>query len=426
MNTRCKSERKFSGHGMDRRSLLASGAALTAGALIAPNTTWAQSAERVRRIGWLSDTAGVRPTFSAALRELGWVEGRNISVETRSTQGQRERSAELAKELVAAQVEVIVAVAPIPIRAAAQATREVPIVMAWWGGSDLVESGVIASYARPGGNVTGVDMLLSALDAKRLDVLRQAVPKATKIAVFAHNAQIFEQERPVVREVARNSGLTLEIDQPGDSPRPRPRHSARAVASGRSGHRVDPRGCNRRRNPGEVEPEPQTLPSTNKHTARARPGRPHNPRACARRQWSVCARRRRCLAHLNPCFGRILNLPFAGREVRHEHVLRSGTAVRRARREPAITPRARRPTNGGSADGASHPPGATRRARAQDRLAQQYGRRAADAQRGHACRGPGPSEKATMRPGRALRTSQHDKLSQVGLASSTAFSKNPQ
>jgi putative tryptophan/tyrosine transport system substrate-binding protein len=211
MNTRCRSERNFSGQGMDRRSLLASGAALTAGALIAPNTTWAQSAERVRRIGWLSDTAGVRPTFSAALRELGWVEGRNISVETRSTQGQRERSAELAKELVAAQVEVIVAVAPIPVRAAAQATREIPIVMAWWGGPDLVESGVIASYARPGGNVTGVDMLLSALDAKRLDLLRQVAPRATKIAVLVHNPQIFEQEAPAVREVARKSGLTLEI-----------------------------------------------------------------------------------------------------------------------------------------------------------------------------------------------------------------------
>ena len=145
------------------------------------------------------------------MRELDWVEGRNISFETRNTQGQRERSPELAKELVAAKVNVIVAVAPIAIRAAAQATREIPIVMAGWGGPDLVESGVIASYARPGGNVTGVDMLLSALDAKRLDVLRQAVPKATKIAVLVHNPQIFEQDRPAVREVARKSGLTLEI-----------------------------------------------------------------------------------------------------------------------------------------------------------------------------------------------------------------------
>ena len=128
---------------------------------MAPRTSLAQPAERMRRIGWLSDTAGVRPTFSAALRDLGWVEGRNISFETRNNQGQRERSPELAKELVAARVDVIVAVAPIAIRAAAQATSEIPIVMAWWGGPDLVESAVIASYARPGGNVTGVDMLVS-------------------------------------------------------------------------------------------------------------------------------------------------------------------------------------------------------------------------------------------------------------------------
>jgi len=102
-------------------------------------------------------------------------------------------------------------VTPIAIRAAAPATREIPIVMAWWGGPDLVESGVIASCARPGGNVTGVDMLQSVLDAKRLDLLRQVAPKATKIAVLVHNPQIFERDRTAVREVARKSGLTLEI-----------------------------------------------------------------------------------------------------------------------------------------------------------------------------------------------------------------------
>jgi putative tryptophan/tyrosine transport system substrate-binding protein len=208
MNKRCLQSRRL---GVRRRSVLVGGVALTAGALIVPRFTLAQPAERVRRIGWLSDTAGVRPTFSAALRDLGWVEGRNISFETRNNQGQRERSPELAKELVAARVDVIVAVAPIAIRAAVQATSEIPIVMAWWGGPDLVESAVIASYARPGGNVTGVDMLVSELDAKRLDLLRQVVPRATKIAVLVHSPQIFEQERTAVREVARKSGLTLEI-----------------------------------------------------------------------------------------------------------------------------------------------------------------------------------------------------------------------
>ena len=187
MNTRRGAERQFRGHGVKRRSVLAGSVALTAGSLMAPNTARAQPAERARRIGWLSGTTGVRSTLNEGLRELGWIEGRDIAFEVRNAEGQRERSLPLAKELVAAQVEIIVAVAPLAIRAARQATNEIPIVMAWWGGPDLVEAGLIASYARPGGNVTGVDMLLSALDAKRLDILRQAVPKATKVAVLIHN-----------------------------------------------------------------------------------------------------------------------------------------------------------------------------------------------------------------------------------------------
>ena len=173
----------------------------------------------MRRLGWLSGTADLqlRATLTEALRELGWVDGRNIDFERRNHDGQRDRAVSVARELVAAKVELIVAVAPVAIRAAMQATSDVPIVMAWWGGPDLVEAGVIASYARPGGNVTGVDMLLSVLDAKRLDVLRQAVPKTTKIAVLIHNRQTFEPQMPAVREVARKAGLTLEIVDTRDS-----------------------------------------------------------------------------------------------------------------------------------------------------------------------------------------------------------------
>ena len=218
MNTRCGSERQFGGPGVSRRSALACSVALTTAALIGPRSIRAQPAERVRRVGWLSGTHSVvRPTISEPLRQLGWVEGRNIAFEVRYTEGQRERVLPFAKELVAAQVEIIVAVAPTAIRAAMQATSEVPIVMAWWGGPDLVESGVITSYARPGGNVTGVDMLLYALDAKRLDVLRQAVPKATKVAVLIHNRKDFEPQMPPVREVARKAGLNLEIFDTRDS-----------------------------------------------------------------------------------------------------------------------------------------------------------------------------------------------------------------
>ena len=86
MKTQCGAKRQFDGRGVNRRSLLAGGAALTAGTLMAPRIARAQPAERVRRIGWLSGTAGVRSTLNEALRELGWVEGRNISFETRNTE----------------------------------------------------------------------------------------------------------------------------------------------------------------------------------------------------------------------------------------------------------------------------------------------------------------------------------------------------
>jgi putative ABC transport system substrate-binding protein len=202
----------------------------------------AKASERMRRIGYLSGTdIRLRPTLSEALRELGWIEGRNIvvkAVDGHNFDGQRERAIPLARELVAADVDLAIAAAPAAIRAAMQATSAIPIVVAWWGGPDLVESGEIASYARPGGNVTGVDMVLSLLDAKRLDVLHQAVPKATRIAVLVHNRQIFEQERPAVREVARQSGLTLEIVETRDSSsgyddalRPLPARSATPCSS---------------------------------------------------------------------------------------------------------------------------------------------------------------------------------------------------
>jgi putative ABC transport system substrate-binding protein len=209
--------RQFGRQGVRRRSVLAGGAALTVGALMAPAAVRSQPAERMRRIGWLSSTAGVRATLNEPLRELGWIEGRNIAFEVRIGESQSERTLLQAKELVAAQVEIIVAVAPLAVRAAMQATSEIPIVMAWWGGPDLVDSGIISSYARPGRNVTGVDMLLSALDGKRLDVLRRAVPKATKVAVLIHNRQRFEPQMPPVREIARKAGLSLEIFDTRDS-----------------------------------------------------------------------------------------------------------------------------------------------------------------------------------------------------------------
>ncbi len=192
-----------------RRSVLA----LCAAALALPGTGAAQPAQGMRRIGWISfaGTPGPRPTFVDAVRELGWIEGRNLTVEVRHAEGRHERLRSLARALVAADVDLIIAIAPTAILAVRRATDTVPIVMAWWGGPDLVTSGVIASYARPGGNITGVDMLLSALDAKRLDLLREAVPAVRKVGVLIHSQALFEPQLPGVRDVAARAGLALEV-----------------------------------------------------------------------------------------------------------------------------------------------------------------------------------------------------------------------
>ena len=136
---------------MIRRTVLRS--ALAAGiVVIAPMAADAQQAKKVYRIGWLSPTEGPRPMFRETLRELGWIEGKTIAFEVRTADGQRELLPALAEDLVRTNVDIIVAVAPGAIRAAKQNTTKIPIVMAWWGGPDLVESGLIASFARPGGN----------------------------------------------------------------------------------------------------------------------------------------------------------------------------------------------------------------------------------------------------------------------------------
>lgn len=195
--------------GVGRRSLLSLCAAMVA----LPGPGAAQPTQGPRRIGWIAftGTPGLRQSFVEAMRELGWVEGRNLAVESRHAEGQRERLAPLARELIAADVDLIVAIAPTAILATRQATSTVPIVMAWWGGPDLVTAGVISSYSRPGGNVTGVDMQLSALDAKRLDLLRESLPAARRFGVLIHNQALFEPQLPGVREIAARSGLALEI-----------------------------------------------------------------------------------------------------------------------------------------------------------------------------------------------------------------------
>jgi putative tryptophan/tyrosine transport system substrate-binding protein len=149
----------------------------------------AQQPKKVSRIGYLlaGDPAGESPRFEAirlALREIGYIEGHNIAIEYRYGEGKRDRLPELAAELARLKVDVIVIVGGDPlIRAAKNATKTIPIVMVGVG-IDPVEAGFVESLARPGGNVTGLTNLSRKLGGKRLELLKEAVPKLARVAVL--------------------------------------------------------------------------------------------------------------------------------------------------------------------------------------------------------------------------------------------------
>ncbi len=148
----------------------------------------AQQAKKVPRIGYLSPTDPASDSTRSeairlALRELGYVEGPNIASEYRYAVGKRDRFPEIAAELVRLKVDVlVVAGGNTPVRAVKNATKTIPIVMA--GGSDPVEAGLVESLARPGANVTGITNLARELGGKRLELLKEAVPKLARVAVL--------------------------------------------------------------------------------------------------------------------------------------------------------------------------------------------------------------------------------------------------
>jgi putative ABC transport system substrate-binding protein len=155
-----------------------------------PLVTAAQQAAKVPRIGYLAPMAGAgnrhaTEAFHQGLRDLGYVEGRNIVIEYRDDEGKIERLPALAAELVALEVDIIVAGATPHALAAKQATRTVAIVFAAAG--DPLSSGLVTSLARPGGNVTGLSVLASQeLVGKRLEYLKQAVPRVSRVAYLWH------------------------------------------------------------------------------------------------------------------------------------------------------------------------------------------------------------------------------------------------
>ena len=147
----------------------------------------AQQSAKVYRIGVLSarssSTESTRAeAFRQGLRELGYVEGKNIAIDYRYAEGKFERLSDLAAELVHLKVDVILTLGVPPTRAAKQVTTTIPIVMA--GGSDPVRTGLITSFARPGRNVTHLSDLNVDLITKRLELLKAVAPKTSHVAVL--------------------------------------------------------------------------------------------------------------------------------------------------------------------------------------------------------------------------------------------------
>jgi putative ABC transport system substrate-binding protein len=181
---------------------------LMLGVIAAPSAAELQQAGKIPRVGWLSPGSGPpRAALRGALRELGYVEGQTIAFESRGAADNLDRLPELAAELMRAKVDVIVAVSIPAIRAARQATSTIPIVMAY-GGAGLVESGIVASFARPGGNATGVYLLASELDGKRLELLLEAVPNPRTVAVLS---PVLGYPLPEVQRTAQAAGVHLRV-----------------------------------------------------------------------------------------------------------------------------------------------------------------------------------------------------------------------
>jgi putative ABC transport system substrate-binding protein len=152
----------------------------------------AQQPKRIATIGYLTASSHATAlsntrAFRDGLRQLGYIEGKNIVVEWRYADGQDERLRELAAELVSLKPDIIVTGSTPAIRVVQQATKTIPVVMANVG--DPVAQGFVASLARPGGNITGFTNYSPDVSTKRLELLKEAAPKISRVAVFSNSAQ---------------------------------------------------------------------------------------------------------------------------------------------------------------------------------------------------------------------------------------------
>jgi len=208
---------------IDRRKFLAGTGAVF---LTAPLAADAQQSRRVFRIGILGNVPLTAPegallwgAFIQGLRELGYVEGQNITIEYRSSDGKYERLPDLAADLVRLKVDVIVVPAPQNALAAKNVTRTIPIVMASAG--DPVADGLVASLARPGGNITGLSGLVGPeIGGKRLGLLKEAVPTVSRVAFLSNpanppSAAYLGETKTAARSVKVQLQM-LEAREPGE------------------------------------------------------------------------------------------------------------------------------------------------------------------------------------------------------------------
>src|SRR5438876_88217 len=182
----------------------------------------AQQSGKIYRIAILTAGNEITPAswkvFSEALRALGWIEGKNVVFERYLTDNRLDRLAEIAAELAHLNFDVIVTVGTLAPLAAKRATATIPIVMQAAG--DPLGSGLVASLARPGGNVTGLSLMAPDLAGKRLELLKEILPWLTRVAVIwnaanPYSALVFEETRGAAKTLAIEL-QSLEVRGPGD------------------------------------------------------------------------------------------------------------------------------------------------------------------------------------------------------------------
>ena len=194
---------------MTRRLLLVAVLALVV--VSGPLLSDAQRPGKIPRIGYLTPNSqpGRDEQFRGALRQLGHEDGQSILIEYRSAGGRFERLPALASELVGLDVDVLVAVVTQAALAAQKATRTIPIVMV--GVGDPVGTGLVASLARPGGNVTGTSSVAADVVGKQLELLRQVLPRVSRVAVLWNPTNLAFQQRQLAEAKAAASKLRMQL-----------------------------------------------------------------------------------------------------------------------------------------------------------------------------------------------------------------------